>query len=488
MALNNKISIPLIIMICIALAGGGWYAWQHFGHGHGEEGKATQGKQLYTCSMHPFIIKDKPGTCPICAMELIKKIEGAADGVAQTPEQKQQADMVGQVSLSPTQRVMANVATIESKQQTLNKEINAVGIVQFDQSRQAKVTAWISGRIDKLHVSTVGSFVSKDKPVAEVYSPDLLATQQEYLLAVKSRDQLKKSPIPSIAQNGEGLVASAKQRLMLFGVKDSQIIELEKAGKPNIRLPIYTPLSGVVIEKLVQQGQYVNTGEVLFNIADLSRVWVDIEIFDNEVPYVRVGQQVEIRSAIEHGMKFTGKISYVYPFHDPKTHTVKARVEMPNPRQMLKPDMFVNATIKVPLARGIVVPVTAVMDSGKRQVVWVETTPGVFEPRDVQVGERTDDLVQIISGLKTGEKVAVSGAYLIDSESQLKGGGGVDHSQHNGGAKPAADKQAPAAPQKQMSATDQKQPQTGHEGHGTPPSKQQLPIKKSPLKMDDMKM
>ena len=140
----------------------------------------------------------------------------------------------------------------------------------------------------------------------KIYSPDLLATQQEYLLAVKSRDQLKNSPIASIAQNGDGLVASAKQRLMLFGVKESQIAELEKAGKPNIRLPIYTPLSGVVIEKMVQQGQYVNIGEVLFNIADLSKVWVEIDVFENEVPYVRVGQQVEIRSSAEHKVAYHG--------------------------------------------------------------------------------------------------------------------------------------------------------------------------------------
>ena len=473
MKLNRKILIPLTVMILIALSGGGWYAWQHFGHGH-EEGKTAQGKQLYTCSMHPFIIKDKPGTCPICGMELIKKIEGAAGG-EQTAEQKQQAEMVGHVSLSPTQRVMANVATIEAKQQTLNKEINAVGIVQFDQSRQAKVTAWIAGRIDKLHVSTVGSFVSKDKPVAEVYSPDLLATQQEYLLAVKSRSQLKNSPIPSIAQNGDGLVASAKQRLMLFGVKESQIAELEKAGKPNIRLPIYTPLSGIVIEKLVQQWQYVNTGEVLFNIADLSTVWVEVEVYENEFPNIHIGQQVQIRSQSFPDRPFTGRISFIYPFLDAKTRTVKARVEMPNPGLKLKPDMFVNAIIKIPLSKGIVVPVTAVIDTGKRQVVWVESAAGMFEPRDVQVGQRTDEQVQILSGLKPGEKVAVSGAYLIDSESQLKGGGGVDHSQHSGGSKPAADGQVPAA--------------TGHEGHTAPqqPAKP-APAKKNGLKMDDMKM
>jgi Cu(I)/Ag(I) efflux system membrane fusion protein len=408
--------------------------------------------------MHPFIVKDKPGTCPICAMELVKKMDGATGG-PQTPEQKQQAEMIGHVSLSPTQRVMANVATIEAKQQTLNKEINAVGIVQFDQSRQAKVTAWIAGRIDRLHVNTVGAFVSKNRPVAEVYSPDLLATQQEYLLAIKSRDQLKNSPIPSIAQNGDGLVASAKQRLMLFGVKESQIAELEKAGKPNIRLPIYTPIEGIVIEKMVQQGQYVNTGDVLFNIADLSQVWVEVEVYENEFPNIHIGQKVEIRSQSFPGKPFSGRIAFIYPFLDPKTRTVKARVEMANPGQRLKPDMFVNAVIKVPLGSAIVVPLTAVIDTGKRKVVWVEIDPGIFEPRDVQTGQQSDDKVQILSGIKQGDKVAVSGGYLIDSESQLKGGGGQDHSQHTG-AKPESKGQQPAA----------------------------TPAKKDSLKMDDMKM
>jgi len=191
---------------------------------------------------------------------------------------------------------------------------------------------------------------------------------------------------------------------------------------------------------MVQEGQYVNTGDVLFNIADLSKVWVEIDVFENEVPYVRVGQSVQIRSSADARVATIGRISFVYPFHDPKTHTVKARVELANPGSRLKPDMFVNAIIKIPLARGIVVPVTALIDTGKRQVVWIETSPGMFEPRDVKVGERVDETVQILSGLNPGDKVAVSGGYLIDSESQLKGGGGTDHSQH-GGAKPDEKKQ-----------------------------------------------
>jgi Cu(I)/Ag(I) efflux system membrane fusion protein len=473
MAVKRSILVVLTLLLAVAMAGGGYYYGLHHGHDHGSEqttGTEKSAKVQYTCSMHPFIIKDAPGTCPICGMELIKKNDAAAQGGNATPEQQRQADLIGRVALSPTQRVMANVATQVAQRQTLHKEINAVGIVQYDQTRQAKVTAWIAGRIDRLLVNAVGAYVSKDTPLAEVYSPELLATQQEYLLALKSREQLKHSSIAAIAQNGEGLVASARQRLLLFGVRENQIAALEKAGKPNIRLPVYTPLSGVVIEKLVQQGQYVNAGEVLFNIADLSRVWIEIDIFENEVPFVRVGQQVAIRSSADAHVAATGQISFIYPFHDPKTHTVKARVEMANSGMKLKPDMFVNAIIKVPLVKGIVVPVTAVIDTGKRQMVWVETAPGTFEPRDVQMGERVDDKVQILSGLKVGDKVAVSGGYLIDSESQLKGGGGQDHSQHIG-AKPEGKGPAPAP--------------AGHEGHGAPTAP--APAKK-PLNMDDMKM
>ena len=449
MRLNKKIAIPLTILtLAVVLVSwlyssgklskeAGWFKKDT--HNHQEQA----GSPLYTCPMHPFIIQDKPGSCPICGMELIKKLSDAQN-VAQTPEQRQQAEKLGHIALSTTQRVMANVATQAAAVQTISKEISAVGVVQYDQSRQAKVTAWIAGRIDRLHVDTVGAYVARNRPVAEVYSPELLASQQEYLLAVKSREQLKNSPIPSIAQNGEGLVASARQRLMLYGVKESQIAELERAGKPNIRLPIYTPLSGVVTEKLVQQGQYVNVGDALFNIADLSRVWIEVEVYESEFQNIRIGQTVEIASQSFPGKRFSGHVAFIYPFLDPKTRTVRARVEMPNPGLRLKPDMFVNAVIKVGLSPAIVVPVSAVMDSGKRQVVWIETQAGVFEPREVKVGQRSDDRIQILSGIKAGDKVAVSGAYLIDSESQLRGGVPQDHSQHGAGGQtaPAAAKKS----------------------------------------------
>ncbi|ACD96784.1 efflux RND transporter periplasmic adaptor subunit [Trichlorobacter lovleyi] len=449
MKLNKKIYIPLTILTLAVVFVSWLYKSGKLTKEAGWSKKETLNHQeqttgpLYTCPMHPFIIQDKPGSCPICGMELVKKLSDAQNAV-QTAEQRQQAEKLGHIALSTTQRVMANVATQAAAVQTISKEISAVGVVQYDQSRQAKVTAWIAGRIDRLHVDTVGAYVARNRPVAEVYSPELLASQQEYLLAVKSREQLKNSPIPSIAQNGEGLVASARQRLMLYGVKESQIAELERAGKPNIRLPIYTPLSGVVTEKLVQQGQYVNVGDALFNIADLSRVWIEVEVYESEFQNIRIGQTVEIASQSFPGKRFSGHVAFIYPFLDPKTRTVRARVEMPNPGLRLKPDMFVNAVIKVGLSPAIVVPVSAVMDSGKRQVVWIETQAGVFEPREVKVGQRSDDRIQILSGIKAGDKVAVSGAYLIDSESQLRGGVPQDHSQHGAGGQtaPAAAKKS----------------------------------------------
>ncbi|MGC8736895.1 MAG: efflux RND transporter periplasmic adaptor subunit [Dissulfurimicrobium sp.] len=284
---GKKIVISMFILSMLFL---GCYLWQqkwHIPFWPGQAGGQTA-QYYYTCPMHPFIIRDKPGNCPICGMTLVKVkkapgVQAAAQAGAKVAT-KEMADLRG-VSLSPTQMVMANVAVTEVKRMPLSREIDAVGIVTYDQARQAKVTSWVSGRIDRLYVNKVGDYVSVKRPVAEIYSPDLVSSQEEYLLAVRSRDQLKDSPIAAISQEGEGLVASARERLKLFGLKDQQIKALEKAGRPDIHLPIYTPLSGVVIDKLVQEGQYVNVGEPLFDIADLSTVWVEMEVYENEFPF-----------------------------------------------------------------------------------------------------------------------------------------------------------------------------------------------------------
>jgi len=440
MSVNKKVAIPLVLILVAGMAGAGYLLWHGRAAAPAKTEQAAKGPVLYTCAMHPFIIKDTPGSCPICGMQLIKKVEAS-----QTAGSAKEQQMLGHVSLSPTQRVMANVATVQVARQPLSKEIAATGIVQYDQSRQAKVTAWVAGRIDRLYVNSVGAYVSKGKPVAELYSPDLVSAQQEFLLALKSREQLKNSPIQSISHAGEGLVSSARQRLKLMGVKEWQIASLEKGGEPNMRIPIYTPLSGMVIEKIVQEGQYVNLGDPLFAIADLSQVWVEVEVYENEFPFVKLGQSVSITSQSYPGKPFNGRVSFVYPFLDPKTRTVKVRVELSNPGLKLKPDMFVTALIKSPLGPTLTVPASAVVDTGRRQVVWVEMEPGMFEPRDVQVGARVGDNVQIVSGLSGGEKVAATGGYLIDSESQLKGGAGHE-SMPGMKMDQKQDKPAPAAP------------------------------------------
>lgn len=426
-----KISRRTVILLAVAIlligvAAGGylWYGHVHTttagdGHDHGP----TQ----YTCPMHPFIIKDRPGDCPICAMSLVPVQKG---GAGQRRDAGQ--DLPDHVALSPSQMVMANVATVAVDSAPLDKDVSAVGIVQFDQARQGKVTAWVAGRIDRLYVNTVGAYVSRGRPVAEIYAPDLVAAQQEYLLALKSREQFRNSAVQAISQGGEGLVSSARQRLQLLGVKEYQIAALERSGKPMVNMAIYTPLSGIVTEKIALQGQYVNVGDLLFTIADLSSVWVEAEVYENDFPAIKVGQKVTVSAQAYPGTVFTGTVSFIYPFLDPKTRTVKVRVQLANPGLRLKPEMFVTVSLKIPLADALLVPVSAVLDSGRRKVVWVETKPGVFVPRDVQTGARVGDRVQILSGVVRGDKVAASGGYLIDSEAQLQGGSGGAHEGHGG--------------------------------------------------------
>jgi Cu(I)/Ag(I) efflux system membrane fusion protein len=455
MTISKRTGVLLGLAILLTVGIGVGYLWFDSHPLHGPEEHADHGPTQYTCPMHPFIIKDKPGACPICGMSLVPILKGD-DGTGSEKDR----EALAHLSLSPTQQVMANVATFKAEKKTFDREITAVGIVAYDQSRQAKVAAWVAGRIDRLYVNRVGDWVSRNRPVAEIYSPELVSAQQEYLLALKSRDTLKDSPINAISQGGEGLVSSARQKLKLMGVKDYQIAALERTGQSNIRLPIYTPLGGVVIEKLVLAGQYVNVGDPLFAIADLSTVWVDVEVYENEFPSIKIGQIVKFTSESYPGDTFSGRVSFIYPFLDPKTRTVKVRVELPNPGGKLKPDMFVRGTINAPQGIVLVIPVTAVLDTGKRQIVWVESEPGIFVPRDVKTGDRSGDRIRILSGLEEGELVAVSGGYLIDSEAQLKGGMTGSHEGH-GTAAPTGTQDGTAKP---------------------------VPKKQNDLNMDDMKM
>lgn len=441
MTMNKRSACVVILVVVLALAvtfglkrskqqgGSGFLSSSSAGS------KPVAGAVAYTCPMHPFILKDKPGTCPICSMELVRKVEGV----------NLDQDMKGKlhVALSPTQQVMANLATVPAEIKPFGREISCTGIVAYNQERQGKVSALVAGRIDRLPVNSVGSVVRKGVPVAEVYSVDLYNAQVQYLLAYKTIKVLNSSTFTSFPVNTQLALGDAYERLRQLGFREEQFARLQKLDKPSITIPIYSPFSGVVTEKLVREGQYINVGDPLFSIADLSRIWVELEIFESDFPLVKVGQDVTIHSRSYPGEPFHGKVKLIYPFLDAKTRTVKLRVEIPNPGLKLKPEMYVQASIKVPLADSLVIPARAVMDTGARQLVWVQSRPGVFVPRDVKTGARSGKDIQILSGLKAGERVASTGGYMIDSEAQLSRGAETSSAPAEAPARPPA---APARP------------------------------------------
>jgi Cu(I)/Ag(I) efflux system membrane fusion protein len=372
-------------------------------------------KLQYCCPMHPFIITERPGSCPICSMDLTKKIHGA--------EMSHQIQAkVPHVEVSPSQQVIANITTAPATVIPFNMEIPVTGVVAYNQERQGKVTSWLAGRLDRLVVKSIGSPVTKGKPVAEIYSYDLVTAQEEYLLAYKALRLFDSTITPIFTQNSMGSLFDARQRLRQLQFSDQQIEELQKRGKPVVRQIISSSISGVITEKFVTEGQYVNVGDPLFSVADLSLIWVELEVFEPDLPYLKVGQELMILSPALPGQPLQGRVKLIYPFLDQKTRTVKVRVELPNPGLKLKPEMYVRGQIKVPLGSSLTVASESVMDTGKRQVVWIEAAPGTFLQRDVTTGARSGGHVQILSGLKAGEKVALRGGYLIDSESQLSHG------------------------------------------------------------------
>jgi len=413
--MNRKVNIAIAAAVVAAAVFSGFLYGRRAASPPGVA-KGEVRKSEYTCPMHPFILKDQAGSCPVCGMELVKKLAGAEVG-------DKELQKVRHVALSPTQQVMANLATVAVAVKPFTKEIACTGIVTYNQERQGKVAAWVAGRLDRLLVKSVGSEVRKGMTVAELFSVDLLNAQEQYLMAYKTVKIMNNSvsvPFPIYTQSALG---EAHERLRQLGFREKQFEQLQKAITPSVRVPISSQLSGVVTEKFVQEGQYVNIGDPLFSVADLSLIWVDLEVFESDIPFIKVGQEVAIvsRSYPEH--PFHGKVKLIYPFLDPKTRTARLRVEIPNPGLKLKPEMYVTAAIRVPLADSLIVPTGAVMDTGKRQVVWVESKPGVFLQRDVKTGARSGDSLQILSGLRTGEKVATTGGYLIDSEAQLSRGG-----------------------------------------------------------------
>jgi Cu(I)/Ag(I) efflux system membrane fusion protein len=318
----------------------------------------------------------------------------------------------------------------------LEKVIRTVGRIDYDEKRLVTISPKIGGWIEDLFVDFTGRFVQQGEPLLSIYSPELVSTQEEYLLALRAKKDLIKSPFSEVAGSGSSLAESARRRLKLWDITDDQIRALEETGQPKKTLILYSSFSGIVLEKAAYKGMNVMPGVALYKLADLSVVWLYADVYEYELPFIRLGQEAMIQLSYLPGEIFAGKAIYIYPYLDPNTRTAKVRFEFPNPHGKLKPEMYANVEIKVHLGRKLAVLEGAIIDTGLRQVAIVDKGSGYFEPREVKVGAKVDNYYEVIRGLKLGERVVTSANFLIDSESKLKEamGGmampGMEHAGH----------------------------------------------------------
>ncbi|KJS01539.1 MAG: hypothetical protein VR65_08625 [Desulfobulbaceae bacterium BRH_c16a] len=314
------------------------------------------------------------------------------------------------------------VRTAPVRTAELSKSIRALGTVTFDETKIYAVNVKFNGWIEKLYVDFVGESVRKGQPLFDIYSPELVTAQEEYLLAVRQMENLAKSDYASVRRNAESLLRAATQRLEYWDLEKEQIARLNKSGIAQKTITVYSPASGVVIKKEALQGHYVKAGMHQYEIADLSKVWVDVEVYEYELPYVNKGMDVEMDLSYLPGKRFKGEVLFIYPFLNPKTRTAKLRLAFDNKEGRLKPDMYANVYLESKIAdSAVVIPQQAVIDSGVRKLVFVTRGEGKFEPRDVKLGiEGADNTYQVLEGLKAGEEVVVSAQFMFDSESRLR--------------------------------------------------------------------
>jgi membrane fusion protein, copper/silver efflux system len=398
--------------------------------------------EQWTCPMHPQYVSDKPGNCPICGMRLVPKATAAPtserrvlfyrnpmnpadtspvpkkdsmgmDYIPVYADQAGTATAPGAVQIDPERQRLIGLKTVEVTMAPLAGGIRTTGRIAVDERRIQKVTARFEGYIEKLYADFTGKFVNKGDPLVSVYSPDLLATEEEYLLAARSRDTLAQSGLPDAAR-------AARDRLRLYGISDAEIDRLEKRGKAERALTLYAPISGFITSKTAVAGAKVAPDDPLFEIVDLSHVWVLADVYEYELPRLKLGQTATLTLSYWPDRKWQGKVSYILPTVDEKTRTVKVRIELANPKNELKPEMFGDVVIDTAPRRALVIPEDAVIVTGTRKVVFVALGEGKLEPRTIETGLHIEGVYEVKSGLKPGDKVAAGATFLLDSEAQLR--------------------------------------------------------------------
>lgn len=430
------------------------------GKGVGQMEKVKPGLEakLYTCPMHPTYTSDKPGDCPICGMKLVpvKTEEKPAAGQAPAPPKKKTmyrstmnsneiSDKPGKDSmgmdmvpftvgtpsavevkgLAPVtinaearQRMGLTFGVVEKR--ALAREVRTSARIVPDETRLFRVNTKVEGWVDKLFVNVTGQAVKKGQPLLAIYSPELVATEEELLAARKMDRNLSDSPFPSVSQGGQDLIAASRRRLKLWDLTDAEIQRIETSGEISKNVTLYAPAGGYVLEKDVLEGQKIMVGDPLMVIADLSHVWGQSDIYESDLPYIQVGMPVTLTLPYWPGQTFAGTVAFLDPALNPQTRTLKARLDIPNPDLILKPEMFANARLDYSLGEKLAVPEGAVMRTGERAFAFVQGEGDRIVPKEITLGARSENYFEVLSGLNEGDRVVTSANFLVDSESSLK--------------------------------------------------------------------
>ena len=428
------------------------------------KGADTAAATKYQCPMHPQIIRDKPGECPICGMKLVpidqnrtpapattatklaagahkvlfyrspmnaaetspvpKKDSMGMDFVPVYDDEVQGAtggpEGLAPVTIDAAKRQLLGLKTVAVRRAPFETSIRTTGRVTADERRVHHVHTRFEAFVEHVTADFTGKYVNKGEALAYLYSPELYATQQEYLLALKASRSLGPSGVPSVAQGGRDLLDAARQRLLLWQITPADIAEIEKRGEPIRAMPVYAPISGYVTGRTAYHGMKVMPADTLFDILDLSHVWVLADVYEYELPRLSLGQKATMTLSYWPGRVWNGTVTYVYPAVDEKTRTVKVRVELDNPKGELKPEMFADVTIHGSARDVLQVPDDAILESGTRNIVFVSEGEGKLVPREVSVGDHGAGSVEIRGGLKDGDVVVLGANFLVDSESRLK--------------------------------------------------------------------
>ncbi len=449
-------AVKLICLFIVALAFAGGAAFFIAGCDRSQVASSQDAnKNLYTCGMHPQVIQDHPGNCPICGMKLtpIRKqptptdLAGSGSTNAPTGPRKvlyykstmmpgetspvpakdsMGMDMVpvyesaaagsaeaGLISIDPVTMQDMDLRTALVAQGPLRRTIRTVGVIDYNETTLADVTTKFKGWIEKLYVNATGQLVMKGDPLFEIYSPELYSAQREYLLALEQRTN---------APGAKALRISALTKLKFFDISDAQIAELERSGQPSKTLRILAPQDGFVVQKLVVEGQMVDPGMKIYRLADLGLVWVQAQIYEQDLVYIKLGQEATVTLDYLPDREFRGRVTYIYPNVDEKTRTAQVRMEFHNPGYFLKPGMFATVQVVSELEpSALLIPDMAILRSGEKNTVFVALEGGKFDPRTVTLGPQAEnDTYQVLSGVKPGERIVISGQFLLDSESQLR--------------------------------------------------------------------